>query len=297
MEFTATPVASTSSKHGEGAVWEHRTQRLLWVDIDGKKVHRFDPVSGKDETLDVGSEIGTIVPRAAGGGMQALCALTPGFAIVDFLTKSVIYLARVHIVQPRYNDGKADPAGRFFVGTMAIPGQPGTAILTRLDPDLSLRTVLTGVTTSNGLVWTRDRRTMYYIDTPTMKVDAFDYDAATGAITNRRAAVAIPPGIGKPDGMTIDAEDRLWIAMWGGARVCCFAPRTGELLHTVHTPGARHSSSCALGGKDLDELLITTSRQGVKPEEYAPGGAQASAGMLFRCRVPAKGVAAGEFGG
>jgi sugar lactone lactonase YvrE len=290
MEFTATAVTTTGAIHGEGALWDGRAGKLLWVDIDGQKVKRYDPVTGKNEEWNTGSPCGTVVRRAKGTEEVAV-ALGDGIAAVDLLSGKVTYLVKVDLGKERFNDGKCDKAGRFWAGTMQARG---TAKLFRLDADHSLHTMVTGVSTSNGLVWTRDKKTMYYIDTPTGMVEAFDYDNATGAIANRRPAVKVDRSLGHPDGMAIDAEDRVWVAMWGGSKVCCFDPKTGELLHVVHCPGSLNTSSCAFGGEGLRELFVTTSTQGMSPEKRA---AYPNSGQLFRVKLPIEGVAADEFAG
>ncbi len=295
MEIEALPVDSTSSQHGEGALWDVRTQRLLWVDIDGCKVNVFDPVTGLNTSVSTGTACGTVVPTRRPEVVAV--ALKDGFATVNQQNGAIEYLQRMNLGDARFNDGKADPAGRFWAGTMVARTARETGMLYRLDADRSLHEMLGGVSTSNGIVWSSDRKIMYYIDTPTARVDAFDYDDATGNITHRRAALKIAPDLGHPDGMTIDSQDRLWIAMWGGGRVCCFDPASEQLLYTVYTTGSRHSSACALGGPNLDELFITTSRQGIKPEEYAPGGTEPHAGKVFRVKVPAKGLPAFEYAG
>jgi sugar lactone lactonase YvrE len=292
MEITAQPITTTSSLHGEGALWDEQIQRLLWVDIDGCKVNLFNPATGENPSVATGSPIGTVVPTRSPSKVAA--ALKDGFATVDLKSGAVEYLVRMDLGGPRFNDGKADPAGRFWAGTMA---RGGAAILYRLDADRSLHTMLTGVSISNGIVWSRDHKTMYYIDTATGMVEAFDYDNATGAITNRRCTVKVPSELGHPDGMAIDSLDRLWVAMWGGARVCCFDPKSAQLLHTVHTPKAKHSSACSLGGPNLDTLFITTSCQGIKPEESAPGGTQENSGRLFFARIPATGLPVFRYAG
>ena len=194
----------------------------------------------------------------------------------------------------RMNDGKCDPAGRFWAGSMAYTGDKGAGKLYRLDPDLSLHTVLDSVTISNGLVWTSNNSTFYYIDTPTGRVDAYDYDHGAGNISNCRTAVEIPDGQGGPDGMTIDSEDMVWVAHWGGGCVTRWNPQTGELLETVEVPGARQITSCALGGANLDDLYITSASIGLDDEGLAE---QPNAGKLFRVKVKAKGVPARGFAG
>ena len=153
--------------------------------------------------------------------------------------------------------------------------------------------MLRDVGNSNGIVWSRDRRTFYYIDTPLLRVDAFDYDNATGAITNRRTVIAIPPDLGRPDGSTLDAEGMLWIAMWEGWGLTRWNPQTGVLLQSVRLPVAR-VTSCAFGGPGLDTLYVTSSGQGLTAEQL---GAQPLAGGLFRMRPGVSGLRAQAYAG
>lgn len=257
-------VLDVKAELGEGSIWHPVEKKLLWVDIEGKALHIYDPVSGNDKTIPVGERIGTVVPVAKGG---ALVALQNGIHKLDIETGRLTL-----IVNPlpdaglRFNDGKCDPSGRFWVGSNALDSRRKGASLYRLDSDGSVRAMLDSVSISNGIVWTADRKTMYYNDTPTMTVQAFDYDDATGAITGRRIAIRIPRGSGAPDGMTIDAEGKLWIALWGGNCVARFDPQTGELLRKIHVP-APNVSSCAFGGEDLATLYITTARAWVSPDK------------------------------
>jgi sugar lactone lactonase YvrE len=154
--------------------------------------------------------------------------------------------------------------------------------------------MLDSVTISNGLVWTSDSSNFYYIDTPTGRVDAYDYDHESGNISNCRTAVKIPDGQGGPDGMTIDSEDMVWVAHWGGSCVTRWNPLTGELLETVEVPGAKQITSCALGGPDLDDLYITSASIGLNDEGLEE---QPNAGNLFRLKVNARGVPACGFKG
>jgi sugar lactone lactonase YvrE len=191
----------------------------------------------------------------------------------------------------RFNDGKCDPSGRFWVGSMALDSRRKGAALYRLDSDKGIHQMLDSVTISNGIVWTADKKTMYYNDTPTMTVQAFDYDDKTGAISNRRIAIKIPRGMGAPDGMTIDSEDKLWIALWGGNAVGRFDPSTGALMQKINVP-APHVSSCAFGSEDLKTLYITTARAWVKPEKLIEFPLS---GGLFAIRTEVNGVPASFF--
>jgi sugar lactone lactonase YvrE len=276
---------------GEGAIWHAPGQVLYWVDILAGQVHIFDPASGADRAVEVGQAVGTVVPRKAGGVMVAL---KHGFGSLDLDSGELRLWADPEADKPanRFNDGKCDPAGRFWAGTMQ-EGVPKQGALYVLEADGRVWRALSEVSTSNGLVWSHDHQTMYYIDTRTREVAAFDYDLATGAIANRRAAVTIPPTDGFPDGMTMDAEGMLWVAHWDGGRVTRHNPADGRLLQTLTLPVSR-VTSCAFGGPRLDELYITSARTGLADAELAP---QPLAGGLFRARPGAVGVPAYEFAG
>ena len=279
---------------GEGAIWNAARQRLHWIDIKGQRVFTYDPATGENLACGVGRMVGTVVPRARGGLMLAV---HEGFAALDPIDGQLTLLPRPPEHDPaavRFNDGKCDPAGRFWAGTMALTKGPRPlGRLYRLDADGSMQVLLRDVGTSNGLAWSLDRRTLYFIDTALVRVDAFDYDDATGAIANRRTAITIPPGIGRPDGSTLDAEGMLWIAMWDGWGVTRWDPQTGRLLQTVRLPVAR-VTSCAFGGPQLDVLYLTTARDGLTPDQLA---AQPLAGGLFRICPGVRGVRALEYGG
>ncbi|MFF0450014.1 SMP-30/gluconolactonase/LRE family protein [Streptomyces sp. NPDC004609] len=178
----------------------------------------------------------------------------------------------------RFNDGGCDPDGRFYCGTMAYDVAPGRGSLLRLDTDGSVTRVLTGVTISNGLAWSPD--------TATGRVDAFDYDTERG-LTARRTAVRIPDAAGLPDGLAVDAEGHLWVALWGGSAVHRYTPQ-GRLDAVVELP-ATQVTACAFGGPDLDRLYITTSRMGLDP------AAEPLAGALFRADVGVPGLPAGAY--
>jgi len=187
----------------------------------------------------------------------------------------------------RYNDGKCDPAGRLWVGSMGMePPNRYKASLYRLDQDLSITRILDSITVSNGICWSLDKTKMYYIDTPTGKVKVFDYDDQTGGISNGRTAVEIPDGMGGPDGMTIDSEGHLWVCLWGGSCVGCFDPETGELLKRINIP-AKNITSCAFGGKDLQTLFVTSANTGMSPEDAEK---YPHAGGLFAVEMDVKGV-------
>jgi sugar lactone lactonase YvrE len=191
----------------------------------------------------------------------------------------------------RFNEGKCDTSGRFWAGTMAYDETPGAGALYRLDPDGRASLMLIGVTISNGLAWSLDGRTMYYIDSPTRRIDAFSFTPETGEISDRRPVITIPGELGVPDGMTIDAEGGLWVALWGGAAVHRYLD--GRLAEVIRLPVSQ-PTSCAFGGSDLDELYVTSAREGLSFEQRE---AQQLAGAVFRVRPGVRGLPAAVFGG
>ena len=170
---------------GEGAVWHDRLERLYWVDVELGRLHVFNPADGSDRSFDLGQRIGAVVPRARGGMMLAL---QHGFGAFDPQTGQLDLCSdpEEHLPQNRFNDGKCDPGGRFWAGTLSLQHEPGAASLYCLEPDGAVRTMLRGLTNSNGIAWSLDRTAMYHIDTPTRQVTAFDYDMASGRIQNPR---------------------------------------------------------------------------------------------------------------
>ncbi len=278
---------------GEGPIWDARRQLLYWVDITGCKVHLYDPATGQDRTIDVGQPVGTIVPRRRGG---ALVALRDGFAGLDLETGALTMIAdpEAHLPQNRFNDGKCDPAGRFWAGTMRMAeDRAGAGSLYRLDPDLSVHKMWGNITVANGIAWSLDATTMYYIDTPTRMVVAFEYELATGAIANPKPVIHTPEGPGFPDGMTIDAEGMLWVAYWDGWRVVRWDPATGQALTIIELPVQRPTAPW-FGGPNLDILYITSARTGLSGEALQK---QPHAGGLFAARPGVRGLPAFEFAG
>ncbi len=276
---------------GEGAIWHAPGQVLYWVDILAGQVHVFKPSTGVDRAVEAGQPVGTVVPRRSGGVMVAV---QHGFGSLDLETGELHIVNDPEADRPgnRFNDGKCDPAGRFWAGTMQ-EGAPNQGSLYVLEAEGRVWRALSEVTTSNGIAWSHDHQTMYYIDTPTREVAAFDYDLETGAIGNRRVAVTIPADDGAPDGMTIDAEGMLWVAHWNGGRVTRWDPARGWLLQTIRLPVSR-VTSCAFGGPGLDELYITSARTGLDKATLAR---QPLAGGLFRARPGVAGVPAFEYAG
>jgi len=276
---------------GEGPVWDEEQQRLLWVDILPGLVHRFDPATGSDDTFGVGKPVGSASLRRDGG---LVLAVEDGFALLDPAWQRLDQVAVIEHPGPpaRFNEGKCDPAGRFLAGTMAYDETAGAGSLYRLDPGLAVTKVLDGVTISNGLAWSADGTTMYYIDSPTQGVDAFHYDIDTGRLANRRRVVDIPAAAGIPDGMTIDADGCLWMALYGGSAVHRYAP-DGHLDTTVSFP-ATNITCPVFGGREFHQLYVTSARDGLDERQRA---AQPHAGAVFAVDVGARGLPGLRFAG
>ena len=222
---------------GEGPIWDAREQCLYWVDIEAGRLHVFAPGEGTDHGYELGEMIGTVVPRRAGGVMLAM---HHGFAAFDPRTGRLTRWGdpEAHLPRNRFNDGKCDPAGRFWAGTSTWTASRMRPACIVWNPMAAYGRCVQGVTNSNGIAWSLDGTAMYYIDTPTRQVTEFDYDLPSGQIANPRTVITVPADSGKPDGMTIDAEGMLWIALWGGGCVGRWDPRTGELACPVEVaPG------------------------------------------------------------
>ena len=277
---------------GEGPLWDEQQQVLYWVDILSSLLYIYDPATGENRALDVGRHVGTVVTRASGGLMLAV---REGFATFDLETQELTLIANTeaHITGNRFNDGKCDPAGRFWAGTMAYENPKDSGSLYRLDTDLSVHKIFGNVAISNGIVWSLDHTTMYYIDTLRKNVRAFDYDNDTGDISNERVIIKVPEEIGMPDGMAIDNEGMLWVAHYGGSCVSRWNPNTAQLLLKIDLP-VTQVTACAFGGPNLDTLFITSAAQELDAAELER---QPLAGGLFSIKTPYQGVPSFRFGG
>ncbi len=284
MAYDVELVLDAKARLGEGPIWDHVNNVLLWVNILENEVHIYDPATGRDRHLVLADMPGTIVPRACGG---AVVALPDQFAALDLDTGALTKLAEVEADNPanRCNDGKCDPQGRLWTGTMPISEDSTSGTMYRLDPDHSIRPMFDDITISNGICWSTDQSTMYYIDTPTFKIDAFDFDPGTGSLSNRRTVVKVPEEYQWPDGMTIDLEGKLWVGHWGGWHCRRYDPETGECIGGVKMP-CSNVTACAFGGPDFSTLYITTASERVEDIDEQP-----LAGGLFKADV---GVAVSE---
>ena len=240
-----------NAKLAEGPRWDAATRRLLWVDIEGCELHVLE--SGEDRAIGLEATVGAVAPATGGA---ALVALADRRVLVDLADESVRTLVRLpHGPAVRSNDGACDAAGRFWIGTMGLDLTPGAGALYRYDG--TLQRVLDGVTLSNGLGWTRDDTRMYYIDSAAQRVDVFDFELASGHLTERRPLVAIDESDGIPDGLTVDDEGGVWVALYRGGCVRRYDER-GRLDAVLEVP-AENVTSCCFGGDDGRSLFVTTA--------------------------------------
>lgn len=284
---------------GEGPVWDHRQKVLWWLDIFRHELHAFDPTTGADQVTDLGAQIGAVALRASGG---LVLAAPEGYVAFDPSTggRSVLAVVDHDPSKMRLNDGKCDNGGRFWAGSIAhnavdpegVAPVLGAAKLYRLDPDAEAVEVLDGVTVSNGMGWSPADDTFYYVDTMTHRVDAFDYDADSGAISNRRTLVTLSPTEGHPDGMCVDESGCIWLALSGAGQIRRITP-SGDVDQTLHLPISR-VTSCAFGGSDLDELYITTHSALMSDLDRQ---AEPNSGALLRCRPGVRGLPTNAFAG
>jgi sugar lactone lactonase YvrE len=260
-------VGRVEARLAEGPRWDAEAQRLLWVDIDGGLLH------AGDRTIECGTKVCAAAPWE---GDTVLVAVADALAAVDVREGSVRRLVDVPHGRPgmRCNDGACDEQGRFWIGTMAEDETPAAGALYRYDPGGTLHTVLSDITLSNGLGWDTDGRCLYYVDSPTQRIDVLDFDGASGTVANRRPFAAIPEADGIPDGLAVDDEGGIWVALYGGSEVRRFDP-DGSLSGRVEVPAAKVTACCFAGNR-----LVVTTR-----------------GALFALDVPYSGPPARPFGG
>jgi len=240
---------------GEGPTWDPVARELIWVDILGSRVHRFDPSSGRARESATHQHVGAAKPRAGGG---LVVNLRDGVGLYD-ADDDFTWLHHDPVPGRRGNDAAVAPDGCLWAGTMRYDETPGGGSLFRVAPDGTTDPVLDDVTVSNGIAWSPDHRLMYYVDTPTRRIDVFTY--ADGAVRDRRPWVEIEPGAGWPDGITVDADGAVWVALWDGAAVRRHTP-DGRLDRVVEVP-VRRPTACAFGGRGLSDLYVTTARTGL----------------------------------
>jgi sugar lactone lactonase YvrE len=288
MGSSADQVTDVCTHHGEGPVWDAAAGVLRFVDLTRGGLMTYDPASGAVRRRTVGDVLACVRPRVGGGLVAARALDVVLLDDPDDEESAPRVLAALGPARPgapalRLNDGGCDPAGAFYCGTMAYAETPGAGALHRFSPDGAIRSVITGVTISNGFCFDPTGSFAYYTDTPSGRVEVLRFDA-DGGIAERAPFVTVDPADGYPDGLTVDAEGGVWVALWNGAAVRRFDPE-GRLDAVVRVP-ARQVSCPAFGGPDLTDLFVTTSRQGLADGEDPRAGALFRAGPGVRGALP-----------
>lgn len=269
---------------GEGSLWDEMNKILLWVDILDYKIYSFDPGNGSNKGYDVGEDVGTVVIAESGNWVYA------GKSGIHFFNPKTgeIKGPKPEMNNPgiRFNDGKCDPRGTFWAGTMAYDTTKGAGTLYEFDAKGKVIIKIPYTTISNGLAWNGSSTKFYFIDSPTYEIQEYNYNVVTGGIFGKRVVASLDKAMGLPDGMTIDNDDHLWVALFDGGKVVRINPETGDIVYEVLLPVPK-VTSCAFGGTDLNELYITSASYLMEKEglERYP-----LSGSLFKAKVPFTGV-------
>ena len=261
--WQSSAVFEARARLGEGPVWDARARRLYWVDIYNHRIHRFDPTARQDEILRLPEIVTCVVPTRAG---RLLLALRHDLALLDPSTEELTRILTLEADRPdqRFNDGKVDSRGRFWIGTMSVEGLAHGALY-RYDAGGSVRTMESGLTISNGMGWSPDGGTFYHTDSPLRRIYAYDYDEESGEITGQRVFADLTGSPAFPDGLAVDAEGCVWSAQWDGWCVIRFAP-DGSEIRRLELPVQR-PTSCCFGGPELRTLYITSASVGLSERE------------------------------
>ena len=286
---------------GEGPWWDEDIQKLYWIDGlsefgDGNMLHRFDPSDSSDEEFPIGQHIGCAIPTRDG---KVIMALQDGIYLYDLERRKLLEVSNLErdIENNRLNDGKVDSHGRLWFGSMSMTAnQPDRAFevtghFYKMEHNRTIHHMFGNVGISNGIAWSKDETCMYYIDSTSQTVVAFDFDAQSGAISGRRVIFHVDESEGVPDGMTIDVEGKLWIAHFGGWKISRVDPDTGKRLSEILLP-CEQVTSCCFGGKIFDDLYITTASIGLSKEQREK---QPLAGCLFRAKPGVSGTKLHKF--
>lgn len=267
MSQSVQNVLAARARLGECPVWNADRQQLFWVDVYNHRVHQFDPATGQDRYFDTGDVVSAV---ALTPDEHLLIALRDRLAFLNIQTGEITPLYQMEFPHPtdtRLNDGKCDAQGRFWIGSCSDTA--GQAALYRYDPDGSLQIMETGLTISNGLGWSPDGKTFYLTDSPQHHIYAYDFEATTGAIGNRRILIDLTREGLEPDGLTIDRQGNLWVAIWDGWCIICFNPVGQEILR-IKLPVQR-PTCVTFGGADLSELYITSASVELNQREIQQG--------------------------
>jgi len=287
----AKPVVKSENLLGEAPLWHTIHQILYWVDIESRIVHGYEPHTGQHREWPVPQMVGTVACASNGNlilGLQnEIGDLDPGTGKVNTLAP-----LEAEMRDNRCNDGKCDPAGRFWVGTINMKSKRGAGSLYCIDAALHITKVLDGLTIANGMAWSPASDLMYFIDSHDRNVKCYDFDPATPTLRNERVIINIESNNEVPDGMCVDEEGMLWIGFYGGYRVGRYDPTSGKHLADVNVP-APNVTSCCFGGQDLKTLYITTARQGLPAKQLKEFPLS---GSLFSCETDIAGIPGNIFG-
>ncbi len=283
---TVEHILATQNIVGEGPVWNVQEQALYWVDIQGHTIHQLQPETGEHRVFAVGVAVGVLAFRLTGG---LVLATKNGFALWDTHAQVLDVIANPEAGQAhkRFNDGAVDCRGRFWAATMSEEEekQKPEGILYRLDPDHSVHVMDTNFIIPNGMGWSPDNTRMYLTDSTKHSIYMYDFDSQTGTISSRRTFVDTFNEQGVPDGLTVDSEGCVWSARWGGAKIVRYDPH-GKVERVIDVP-VPQPSSCVFGGKNLDELYITSASKGLSDEQRK---AYPLSGDLFRLKTDIRGL-------
>lgn len=294
-QFESKLLLDARASLGEGPAWDSVRNILWWVNINDGELHAFDPADCSDQCWQLGQAVGCAVPAADGSmivGLKAGLARIDPLGSVPDIQPNFLAQPESDLPQNRWNDGKVGPDGRLISGTMDINEKARSGSLYSFSAAEGLRTLRTNVGIANGIAWSPDGATMYWIDTPSSTILAFDYDRSSGAIANERVVIRVPSGLGWPDGMTSDRKGRLWVGLWGGSVLSVWDPNRGTLVDTLPIP-AKNVTSCCFGGPDFNQLYITTARTNTDEGTLRRFP---NAGGLFRLNAGVEGMPTWRYG-
>jgi sugar lactone lactonase YvrE len=283
-------VLDSKTKIAEGPIWDSEKQLFYWIDILEKTFNTFNPATAKNIEIKLPKLVGAVIPVQ---GEDFIAALEDGIYWLREKTAELEFICNPaeNNANLRFNDAKCDKVGRLWVGTMDLAEEKPLGSVYKLDNQLKLTEQISGVTVSNGIIWNSDYQKMYYIDSPSEKVVVYNYNLAKGEISKPEVFISFADQPGIPDGMTIDSQDRLWIAHFGGGQVSCWDSKTGKQIGAVDLP-VSNVTSCVFAGPDLEQLYITTARVGLSKEQLQK---QPLAGGIFSYQSAVKGTTLNKF--